>query len=81
MEVQAHTTPNSRKELRHYLRQRRLTTSIHQTITMQALNDLEEALHLLAGAGRPTPEWQEAVSSYLYKRLGVHLQGQSKGKL
>lgn len=49
MEVQAHTTPESRRALRNYLRQRRLTTSIHQTITVQTLNDLEEALRLLKG--------------------------------
>lgn len=39
MEVQVHTTPESRQALRDYLRNRRLTTSIHQTITAQTLND------------------------------------------
>jgi hypothetical protein len=54
MEVQAHTTPESRQALRNYLRNRRLTTSIHQTITTQTLNDLEDALRLLQGIHHPS---------------------------
>src|ERR1035438_4211068 len=49
MDVRAHTTPDDRQALRSYLRNRRLTTSVHQTITAQTLNDLEEALRLLEG--------------------------------
>lgn len=47
MDVTAHTTPESRRELRNCLRNRRLVGSVHQTITFLALHDLEEALHLL----------------------------------
>jgi len=46
MEARAHTTPEDRQALRSYLRNRRLTASVHQTITTQTLNDLEEALCL-----------------------------------
>lgn len=68
MDVQAHTTPESRKALRNYLRQRRMTTSIHQTISMQTLNDLEEALRLLKGV-RESPEWwREEVDAFLTQR-------------
>lgn len=69
MEVQDHTTPESRQALRNSLRQRRLTTSIHQTITMQTLNDLEEALRLL-GRLRDSPDWwKEEVATFLDQRL------------
>jgi len=54
MEVQAHTTPETRQALRSYLRNRRLTTSVHQTITYLTLNDLEEALRLLQGIHHPS---------------------------
>lgn len=57
MDVQAHTTPESRQALRSYLRNRRMTTSIHQTITTQTLNDLEEALGLLRGVHHPSAAW------------------------
>lgn len=70
MEVQAHTTPDSRQELRNYLRNRRMTTSIHQTITMQTLNDLEEALRLLQGVQHPSESWADEIDAYLEKRLG-----------
>lgn len=69
MEVQAHTTPESRQELRNYLRNRRMTTSIHQTITMQTLNDLEEALKLLQGVQHPSEFWMEDIEAYLDRRL------------
>ncbi len=65
MEVRAHTTPEDRQALRNYLRQRRLTTSIHQTITTQALNDLEEALRLLLGIHHPSEAWAEEVTAFL----------------
>lgn len=68
MEVQAHTTPESRQSLRRYLRDRRMTTSIHQTITAQTLNDLEEALRLLKGVQHPSEPWVEEVEAYLAKR-------------
>lgn len=56
MEVQVHTTPESRQALRKYLRDRRMTTSVHQTITALALSDLEEALRLLQGIQQPSDE-------------------------
>lgn len=69
MEVQAYTTPESRRTLRNYLRQRRLTTSLHQTITMQTLNDLEEALRLLQGI-KASPEWpHDEIAAFLRLRL------------
>jgi len=65
MEVQVHTTPESRQALRDYLRNRRLTTSIHQTITAQTLNDLEEALRLLRGVQHPSEAWVDDVEAFL----------------
>src|ERR1035438_9704419 len=65
MEVQAHTTPESRQALRNYLRNRRLTTSIHQTITTQTLNDLEDALPLLQGTPHPSEAWTEEIENFL----------------
>ncbi len=69
MEVQAHTTPETRQALRSYLRDRRMTTSIHQTITTQTLNDLEEALRLLKGAHYASGAWLEEVGAFLEKRV------------
>ncbi len=69
MEVQAHTTPESRQALRKYLRDRRMTTSVHQTITMQTLNDLEEALRLLQGVQHPSESWAGEIEAYLEQRL------------
>lgn len=69
MEVQAHTTTESRQALRRYLRDRRLTTSIHQTITTQTLNDLEEALRLLKGVHHPSESWIEEIEAFLEKRV------------
>jgi len=68
MEVQAHTTPDSRQVLRSYLRNRRLTTSIHQTITTQTLNDLEEALRLLRGVHQPSEAWVDEIEAFLAQR-------------
>ena len=65
MDVRAHTTPEDRQTLRDYLRNRRLTTSIHQTITSQTLNDLEEALRLLDGIRHPSEAWVDEVESFL----------------
>jgi hypothetical protein len=69
MEVQAHTTPETRQALRSYLRNRRLTTSVHQTITTQTLNDLEEALRLLQGIQHPSAAWTEEIEGFLAKRV------------
>jgi hypothetical protein len=68
MEVQAHTTPESRQALRRYLRDRRMTTSIHQTITTQSLNDLEEALRLLRGVHHPSEAWVDEIEAFLAQR-------------
>ena len=74
MEVQAHTTPESRQVLRNYLRNRRLTTSIHQTITTQTLNDLEDALRLLQGIQHPSAAWTEEIEVFLSKRVDTPTQ-------
>lgn len=74
MEVQAHTTPETRKALRNYLRNRRLTTSVHQTITTQTLNDLEEALRLLQGIHHPSAAWTEEIEDFLSKCVTVPAQ-------
>lgn len=68
MDVRAHTTPEDREALRNYLRNRRMTTSIHQTITTQALNDLEEALQLLRGVHHPSEAWVDEIESFLAQR-------------
>lgn len=65
MEVLAHTTPESRQALKEYLRNRRLTTSIHLTIATMALSDLEEALHLLTGIHHPNATWADEVEAFL----------------
>ena len=69
MDVRAHTTPEDRQALRNYLRNRRLTTSIHQTITTQTLNDLEDALRLLQGINHPSEGWAEEVEVFLSQRI------------
>jgi hypothetical protein len=46
-----------------------MTTSIHQTITTQTLNDLEEALRLLKGAHHPSEALLEEIEAYLGKRV------------
>lgn len=65
MEVIAHTTPESRQALRKYLRDRRMTTSVHQTITAQTLNDLEEAIQMLRAALVKQEGWSEEAASFL----------------
>ena len=70
MDVTAHTTPASRQELRNYLRNRRLVTSIYQTITTQTLNDLEEALRLLRGVQHAPGVWTDEIEAYLSPRVG-----------
>ena len=71
MEIRAHTTPEDRQALRSYLRNRRLTTSIHQTITAQTLNDLEDALRLLQGIHHPSAAWTEEIEIFLAKRVST----------
>ena len=65
MDGQNHTTIESRQALRTYLRNRRLTTSVHNSIILQALTDLEESLRLLRGIHHPSPEWSEEVESFI----------------
>lgn len=69
MEVIAHTTPENRRMLRDYLRNRRLTTSLHNTIMTLVLNDLEEALRLLEGIHHPSATWSEEVEAFVAKRV------------
>lgn len=68
MDIQAHTTPESRKVLRTYLSNRRLTTSLHNAIILQALTDLEESLRLLRGIHHPSAEWSEEVETFVALR-------------
>lgn len=70
MEVQAHTTPETRNDLRVYLRNRRLMASHHQAITFQTLCDLEEALRLLRGVHHPSEGWIDEVEAFLGPRIG-----------
>ena len=74
MEVQAHTTTETRQALRSYLRNRRLMTSIHQTITSQTLNDLEEAQRLLQGIHHPSAASTEEIEAFLTKRITTPAQ-------
>lgn len=67
MDANAHTTPEARNALMKYLRDRRMTTSIHQTITVQALNDLDEALRLLRGAREGSEAWLGETEAFLAK--------------
>lgn len=69
MQIQVHTTPETRQVLRSYLRNRRMTTSVHQTITALTLNDLEEALRLLQGIQHPSEAWTEEVEVFLTSTL------------
>ncbi len=68
MDIQAHTTPETRRLLRDYLRSRRLTTSVHNTLMSQTLLDLEEALRLLKGIHHPSAAWTEEIEGFLEKR-------------
>lgn len=70
MDVQAHTTPASRQELRNYLRNRRLVTSIHQIITTQTLNDLEDALQLLQAVRSISDVGIDEIDAFLVPRIG-----------
>jgi len=65
MEVVAHTTPDSRKALRDYFRNRRLTGSTHLTTAQLALSDLDQAITLLKGSRHPSTDWTQAVEAYL----------------
>lgn len=69
MDVQAHSAPESRQAPRNYLRNRRLTTSIYQTLTAQTLNDLKEALRLLSGAQHPFEPWAVEVDHFLNRLI------------
>ena len=69
MDVIAHTTPDNRRMLRDYLRNRRLTTSLHNTLMTLVLNDLEEALRLLEGIHHPSAEWSDRVEAFLIQRV------------
>lgn len=75
MEVHFHTTPAMRQELRQYLRNRRLVTSIHNTIMAHTLNDLEDALRLLRqGLDHPCAEWIDEVEAFLEQRTPAPAQ-------
>ena len=78
MDVQAHTTPETRDDLRVYLRNRRLMGSHHQAVTFQTLCDLEEALRLLRGVQHPSEAWFEEVEAFLSLRLGKQPASQSQ---
>lgn len=78
MEVQAHTTPETRDALRVYLRNRRLMASHHQAITFQTLCDLEEALRLLGGVHHPSEGWIDEVEAFLAPRIGKPPLAQSQ---
>ena len=78
MEVHFHTTPAMRQELRQYLRNRRLVSSIHNAITAHTLNDLEEALRLLRlGLDHPCVEWTDEVEAFLEQRTPAPFQDPS----
>lgn len=79
MDIQAHTTPETRDDLRVYLRNRRLMASHHQAVTYQTLCDLEEALRLLRGVQHPSEAWIEEVEAFLVLRLGKPPASQSQG--
>lgn len=70
MEVQAHTTSDTRKQLRDYLRDRRLTGSTHHRIAAQTLNDLEAALRLLADGIDPNSGWSDQAREFLGRLSG-----------
>lgn len=69
MQIQAHTTPDTRRQLRDYLRDRRLTGSVHHRIAAQTITDLEAALRLLADGVHPGSGWSDQVREFL-DRLG-----------
>lgn len=71
MEVIAYTTPSSRQELRTYLRNRRLVGSLHQTITVLALDDLEEALRILRGVRQEAVAWSDYIDAFLAPRIDI----------
>ncbi|WLT31134.1 hypothetical protein [Geothrix sp. PMB-07] len=65
MDVQKHTTAESRHALREYFRNRRMTSSIHLSMAAVALEELEEALHLLRGIEHPNATWADEVERFL----------------
>lgn len=70
MDIQANTTPETRDELRVYLRNRRLMASRPHAITFQALCDLEDALRLLRGVSHPSEAWIDEIEAFLAPRSG-----------
>jgi len=68
--VIVHTTPESRQALRSHLCNRRVTRSIHQTLTASTLNDQEDALRLLQGIRHPSAAWAEEIDVFLSRTLG-----------
>lgn len=65
MRVDSHTTPDTRRQLREYLRDRRLTASVHHRIATQTLSDLEVALRLLADGVDPSSGWSDQARAFL----------------
>ena len=65
MHLEAHTTPDTRRQLRDYLRDRRLTASVHHRIATQTLTDLEAALRLLADGVDPSSGWPDQAREFL----------------
>lgn len=81
MEIRAHTTPENRQALKEYLRNRRLTSSIHLTIATLTLGDLEEALRLLQGIHHPNATWTDEVEAFLAKCASSHAPNSERGLL
>jgi len=77
MDVQLHTTPESRQALKEYLRNRRMISSVHLTMALVALGDLEEALHLLRGIEHPNATWADEVDRFLAKCAAVPVSNPS----
>lgn len=65
MDVIKHSTPDSRRDLKDYLRNRRLSGSLHLTTARMALADLDTAIALLKGLRHPSAGWAEAVEGFL----------------
>ncbi len=70
MQVQAHTTRDTRRQLGDYLRDRRLTGSVHHRIAAQTLSDLEDALRLLADGVHPSSGWADQAREFLDRLRG-----------
>lgn len=68
MDVLPHTTPESRQALKEYLRNRRMTSSVHLIIASVVVEEFEEALHLLRGIEHPNATWVDEVERFLTTR-------------